>query len=119
MSELPRLMRSLTDSARQLGIPEDIALRLQLIVEELFTNTVTHGFGGDGETCVTCRIARLPSGVLLRYTDSAPAYDLNCTPEQTASETMIGGLGIALIRGLSTHIHYARQDDRNICEILI
>lgn len=119
MSELPRLMRALAEGMRQLGIAEDIGLRVQLIVEELFTNTVNHGHGGDDETSVSCRIARQPSGILLRYTDAAPAYDMTLSPEPTASETMIGGLGITLIRGLSQDMRYTRQNDLNICEIRV
>lgn len=119
MSELPRLMQALAEGTRQLGIAEDVTLRLQLIVEELFTNTVTHGHGGKGETPVNCRIMQAPSGILLRYADAAPAYDLNEAPEQTASEAVIGGLGIALIRGLSQDVHYVRQNGLNVCEILV
>ncbi len=119
MSELPRLMLALADGTRQLGFSEEIALRLQLIVEELFTNTVIHGHGGEGEASVTCRMAQHPSGILLRYTDAAPAYDITRAPEQTASEAVIGGLGIALIRGLSQEVHYAWQDGLNVYEILV
>lgn len=119
MSELPRLMRALAEGTRQLGIAEDIGLRVQLIVEELFTNTINHGHGGNDETSVSCRIARQASGIVLRYTDAAPAYDMTLSPEQTASETMIGGLGIALIRGLSQDMRYTRQNDLNICEIRV
>lgn len=112
-------MLALAEDTRQLGFSEDIVLRLQLIVEELFTNTVTHGHDGEGEAPVTCRITQLPSGILLHYTDAAPAYDLTGAPEQTASATLIGGLGIALIRGLSQQVHYARQDGLNVYEILV
>ena len=119
MSELPRLIHALAEDARKLGISEDIGLRLQLVVEELFTNTVAHGFGGDDDSTVDCRITEAPSGVLLRYADSAPAYDVNGTPDRTASEELIGGLGITLIRGFSQHVHYTRTNDQNVCEILI
>lgn len=119
MSELPRLMLALAEDARQIGCSEDITLRLQLIAEELFTNTVTHGHGSENDATVTCRITPHPSGILLRYADAAPAYDITCAPEQTASEAVIGGLGIALIRGLSQDVRYARQDGLNVCEILI
>lgn len=119
MSELPALQQALADRARQLGFAEEAALRLQLIVEELFTNTVTHGHGGGSDAPVTCRITRHPAGALLRYTDAAPPYDLASIPEQMASETVIGGLGVTLIRGLSQKMQYTRQNSLNVCEILI
>lgn len=109
----------LAEVAQRLGIPAEDSLRLQLIVEELFTNTVTHGFQQDCEAPVTLSLAASPSGPMLRYTDSAPAYDPTQAPDQTASDQATGGLGITLIRGMSRAYRYQRQGDRNVSEILL
>jgi serine/threonine-protein kinase RsbW len=117
LSELPGLMQKLAEVAQRLGIPADDSLRLQLIVEELFTNTVTHGFRQDCAAPVTLSLAVSPSGPLLRYADSAPAYDPSQAPEQVASGETSGGLGITLIRGMSQTYRYRRLGDRNVSEI--
>lgn len=119
ISDLPRLMRELAEGARQIGIADEVGQRLQLIVEELFTNTVRHGFQGDGDTLVTCRLSAGPEGILLRYADAAPAYDPTGTTTQAASDNAVGGLGIALIRGFSRHFDYERQNGLNICTVRI
>lgn len=110
-------MRKLTEVAQQLGFPADVSLRLQLIVEELFTNTVAHGFRQDCEAPVTLSLAAGPSGPLLRYIDSAPAYDPTQAPAQVASGETSGGLGLTLIRGMSHAYRYRRLGDRNVSEI--
>lgn len=112
-------MQKLAEVAQRLGIPADDSLRLQLIVEELFTNTVTHGFRRDCAAPVTLSLSICPSGPLLRYADSAPAYDPTQAPEQAASDQATGGLGITLIRGMSRSYCYQRLEDRNISEILL
>lgn len=119
LSELPRLTRLLVEDAQRLGISADVCLRLQLIAEELFTNTVTHGFRQDSDASVSLCLASTPLGIKLHYADSAPPYDPTLSPEQAASQDMEGGLGVTLIRGMSRDFHYERQQGRNICEILL
>lgn len=109
----------LADSARRLGISEADSLRLQLIAEELFVNTVTHGFQRDCDAPVSFRLSNTPSGTTLRYADSAPPYDPTCRAEQTALAGVEGGLGVTLIRGMSRDFRYQRQSGQNICEILL
>ncbi|MBV2192691.1 MAG: ATP-binding protein [Azonexus sp.] len=116
-SELPGLIRLLVADARQLGVSDEDSRRLQLIAEELFTNTVAHGFGHDSEAPVRLELERHASGITLRYSDSAPAYDPTANPQQTASANKAGGLGVTLIRGMCRDFRYRRQDGRNICEI--
>lgn len=112
-------MRLLIDGAQTLGVSDEHSLRLQLIVEELFTNTVIHGFKGDTDNMVKLSLAMTPAGITLRYTDTAPAYDPTLRPSQNASHELLGGLGITLIQGMSQDFRYNRQDGRNVCDILL
>ena len=119
LSELPRLNRQLVAKAQQLGVSDEDSLRLQLIAEELFTNTVTHGFNGDSDTVVILDLTLSPAGIQLRYTDAAPPCDPTALPEQLASEETPGGLGITLIRGMSRVFRYQRLNGHNVCEITL
>jgi anti-sigma regulatory factor (Ser/Thr protein kinase) len=90
---IARTYHLLVADARQLGVSDEDSRRLQLIAEELFTNTVAHGFGHDSEAPVRLELERHASGITLRYSDSAPAYDPTANPQQTASADKAGGLG--------------------------
>jgi serine/threonine-protein kinase RsbW len=101
-------------------IGRDDALRLTLIVEELFTNTVTHGHGGDCDAAVVVALTRSSGSVELRYEDAAPAYDplarLVAAPASLAAPVearAVGGLGIHLVRQLASGARYAYEDGRN------
>jgi serine/threonine-protein kinase RsbW len=101
------------------GADRAVVLRVILVLEELFTNTVTHGYpvGIEGPVWVT--LAREAGAIEVTYEDQAPAFDpLTDAPVPSEhplahEERPLGGLGVALIRGLSASARYARVGDRN------
>jgi anti-sigma regulatory factor (Ser/Thr protein kinase) len=102
------------------AVGRDDALRLTLIVEELFTNTVTHGHGGDCDALVVVALTRSGGHVELRYEDAAPAYDpltrlVTAPPSLTApvEARPVGGLGMHLVGQLASGARYAYESGRN------
>jgi serine/threonine-protein kinase RsbW len=92
--------------------------KLTLIVEELFTNTVTHGFRGDSDSPVQVTLERIDSGVRLTYEDSAPQHDsiadgLRTDIDATVNLRQVGGLGVAIALGLTEDAKYSFVDGRN------
>jgi serine/threonine-protein kinase RsbW len=104
----------------RIGVGRDNALRLTLIVEELFTNTVTHGHGGDCDAPIRIVLAPREGGVELLYEDAAPAHDplpgLRAPPPALAAPVEgrpVGGLGMHLVGQLASDARYAYEDARN------
>lgn len=92
--------------------------KLTLIVEELFTNTVTHGFRGDSDSPVNVTLERSDAGVRLTYEDSAPQHDpiasgLRTDIDATVNLRQVGGLGVAIAIGLTQDAKYDFVDGRN------
>ena len=56
-------------------IVRDDCMRLMLIVEELFTNSVEHGYRAENEGPIRVVLAVEGGAVALLYEDSAPRYD--------------------------------------------
>jgi len=98
------------------GADHGTTLRVVLLLEELFTNTVTHGYSGGGEDPVWVRLAAEGNVIEITYEDAGPAFDpltgAPAPPLASRGETP-GGLGLALVRGLSASAAYARVGDRN------
>ena len=101
-----------------IGLPD--ALRLTLVVEELFTNTVLHGYRGDSDAPIRVALALDGDAVALLYEDLAPAHDplvrlpASATdPEATLGSRPVGGLGMLLVTELAEAARYARTDGRN------
>ena len=97
----------------------DIALvsRARIVVEELFSNTIKYGYGGESDAAIRIRLAAGPALVLV-YEDDAPLFD----PTQWKSQEDEGVLpdqrpegqaGIAMVLGLCSAASYCAQDGRN------
>ena len=97
--------------------PDD-RVRLSLVVDELFTNTVEHGHGGDCDAPVRVELRARAAELELRYEDSAPAFDglaaaVPASLDAPAHGRTPGGLGLHLVRSFATRTRYARRDGRN------
>ena len=100
------------------GIGREDCLKLLLIVEELFTNTVTHGYREESESPVWIAFAPCDTGFTLRYEDAAPPHNPfgEYRPMDTAvlvAQQPVGGLGLKLIRSLVRDASYSREGGRN------
>ena len=104
------------------SIEEDERQRAVLLVEELFANSVFHGYGGDSDEPVWLTVNVDADGCRLVYEDCAPAYnpfeveepDLDAAAPE---DRPIGGLGIVFLIELSSARSYARRGDRNVIEM--
>ena len=116
-NELPGLIARVAEVAADLGVPDDDALRLQLVIEELFINTITHGHHGDSEHPVRLARGRKDGILILRYEDDAPPFDISKNGQNFRLTVEVGGQGLGLIHGMSKAIRYQRLGQRNITEI--
>lgn len=114
-AELPVLLAEFGRQAGACGVDAGEIARQQLVIEELFTNTIAHGHGAESAESISVVLSHDSSGTHLRYIDNAPPFDLtHYVPDPAPA---IGGLGIPLIRGMSLAIRYRWQAGRNITEL--
>ena len=98
-----------------------VASRLRLVIEELFTNTITHGLGAESDAPVRIALtASPPCSVSLVFEDSGPAFDplAAATPRPAAPDGAfdarpVGGLGIHLVKQFASAQRYVREDGLN------
>lgn len=114
-AELHGLLDAIAGQAMQLGMSEDESQHLQLVLEELFTNSIRHGYGADSDAQIIVSLSREGGIYTIRYIDNAPFFDP--TAHTPAEQPDIGGLGIPLIRGMSKAIRYERRNGLNITQV--
>jgi anti-sigma regulatory factor (Ser/Thr protein kinase) len=95
-----------------------MCLRVTLLVEELFTNTVVHGHGADSDAPVRLDCEVAPGRIALLYEDTGPPHDpfaavASPDPDADAHDRPVGGLGVLLVSAMARHVEYRRADDRN------
>jgi len=99
-------------------VPREHCLRLNLVLEELFINTVRHGHGHESEAPIWMSLDQGPDALQVTYEDTAPAFNpyakLPVTPPDTTIEMRkIGGLGLLLMKELAATRDYSYVFGRN------
>ena len=119
MTALPELQSLVTSACEQAGFSYEARLRTELAIEELFTNSVQHGYAYDSTQPVWLAITIKPGHIALRYQDAAPAYNPLTAPARSTDlhTTQPGGFGIGLLRGMATTVRYCRENERNTLEL--
>jgi anti-sigma regulatory factor (Ser/Thr protein kinase) len=116
-AELRHIASFLKDFCTRHAIGRECCLKLNLVVEELFTNTVRHGHRGDCDAPVWLSVCAGPQALQLTYEDTAPPFNpyalFASAPDTTLSLRRIGGLGVLLTRELAATRDYAYLFGRN------
>ena len=118
LAELRRLGGFLEAFCVERGIAREHCLRLNLVLEELFVNTIRHGHRGDCDAPVWVIVTAEPAAVRVTYEDTAPPFNPYAqlpakSPDNTLEMRKIGGLGVLLTRGLAASRDYAYLFGRN------
>lgn len=100
------------------ALPRRDCLRLNLVLEELFTNTVKHGHHGDCDAPVWVGLSLVGDAVQIVYEDKAPAFNPYAhlpedPPDTTLELRKVGGLGVLLTKELAASRDYAYLFGRN------
>lgn len=124
MEALRELRGFIEGVCRAAAIARNDTLRIALVAEELFTNSVKHGYGGDSQEQVWLTLEPANGACRLVYEDAAPPYDPFADAEEVDLDApldsrAIGGLGVLLVARFSRSHEYVRAGDRNrICLVL-
>jgi anti-sigma regulatory factor (Ser/Thr protein kinase) len=122
-AELTRVQTFADAFARKRALPDDERSRLLIILEELFTNAVTHGARpGMPSVNVTVRLGLRDGRLSMSFVDDGPPFnpltfyasDLG----KPATERSAGGLGIHIVRALVYRARYRREGACNYLYLL-
>lgn len=100
------------------GVGRQATLKLNLVVEELFLNTVKHGHRGGSDAPVWITLAFENGQIRMNYEDSAPPFNPFAAATREMLEALAdsrreGGLGVLLAHGLTRDPDYAYLFGRN------
>jgi serine/threonine-protein kinase RsbW len=96
--------------------------RARIVVEELFSNTIKYGYGGECERPVRLSLTPRPE-LTLTYEDEAPAFNplaWKAKPDEALplQDRPIGQAGIAMVTGLAAHVSYQRRGGANCLTVI-
>ena len=99
------------------NIDAALVSRARIVVEELFTNTIKYGYGGECDSSIRIHLAVRPRLTLV-YGDDAPLFDPTHWKSESDDAVLPdaraeGRAGIAMVMGLCAAATYQAQDGRN------
>ena len=119
MAGLAEAVERFADAHR---LPADILNALQVAVDEIVTNAITHGYGPGARGEIAVRLRRCSDRVVLEIEDDGVPFDPLRAPSPdltlSVAERPIGGLGIHFVRNLMDEVSYARRDGRNLLKLV-
>ncbi len=115
--ELERLTAAIETLAEQDNWPAALTFRVNLVLEELVLNVINYAYDEDGhhlDVELTCN----EEDLVIEITDEGKPFDpLHDAPdpdmESPMEERRIGGLGVYLVRTMTSDMQYRREDGKN------
>ena len=111
----------LARAAEQFGIPDESLNRLDLCLNEVLANTITHGRpeAATAPIHLHLHIQQLDDAreATVTTSDAGPAFDMTAAAAsprpRTLAEAQPGGLGLVMIRSFADQLAYTYADGHN------
>ncbi|HKU85437.1 MAG TPA: ATP-binding protein [Casimicrobiaceae bacterium] len=121
LARIPEISRFVEAFCATHDAGRDDTLRMTLVVEELFANTIAHGHRGECDAPIVVSLHATAEGVELCYEDTAPRFDLSEAldharrplEDEKLAVRPIGGLGLRLIAQYVECARYVYEQGRN------
>lgn len=117
LSELEPLMSGVTDWCQQQALSEETVHEVNLIVDEVVSNIIRHGFDDGKEHTIRFGISIEKGDVVMSVEDQGLHFNPLLIPPPDISLPMTerkpGGLGIYLVKKLTHDIRYRREGGTN------
>lgn len=144
LAEVGRASTAVTDFCREHGIPERDHSAIQVVIDELLTNTVSYGFGPEPaagasedvtaplptaeEDTVEMKVPRIhldleltEGAVRITIVDNGREFDPFALQQPDTHADLgdrpIGGLGVHIVRELMDDLSYRREADNNVVQL--
>jgi anti-sigma regulatory factor (Ser/Thr protein kinase) len=102
--------RQVDPFAASAGVSAEVRNRIEVVLEEVIANVVRHGIAGAPGKSIGVSVTLEPKTVRLVIDDDAPFHDPLQRPDHVLpddlGEAQVGGLGVHLVRKMSSHLAY-------------
>ncbi len=102
----------------ELNLHQDLALNLNLALEELVVNIIQYGYPIGIEDIISIKATKENNWLTFTIQDAGIEFDPTAVPETDTSLSLdkreIGGLGIFLVKNIMDKIEYKRINNNNI-----
>lgn len=111
-------LQSLEEVCAAGHVDGDLVSRGRIVIEELFTNTIKYGYGGECERPVRL-VLSVVGALTVTLEDEAPPFDPTAWKAAPGAPERVGQAGIAMVMGLSSRVAYQALPAGNRITIVI
>jgi len=116
--ELEKIKKAVSEMSTAIGCTKRRFKEIDLILEELFTNVVCHGFKDNKEHDIDIFLSCDDTSLMIRMEDDGKPFDVTAavSPDTKCAieKRCVGGLGIHFIKHFIDECKYYRKKDKNI-----
>ena len=117
LESLGQIEQAVAAFGAERGWPADLLFHVQLVLDELATNVINHGYGASGHSFQIAIESKLQA-VRIEVVDEARPFDpLLDAPQPTidgsVEERKVGGLGVHIAKQLIDEMEYRRENGKN------
>ncbi len=121
LEALPLLVEEIELFAQKAEWPNTVAMQINLVIEELFVNTINYGYSNSRIGTITIFIQSDSKKIIIEIRDDGDAFNpLNNKLPDTSLEIEdrpIGGLGIFLVKTYMDTFEYSYIDGQNVVSL--
>lgn len=121
LDQIAGLALAVQEWGEQQGIPSRTIDHINLMLDEIITNIVTHGYDNAPNEHIDVMLRHNKNVVSMTITDWAKAFDITqvAPPNLTTNldERKPGGVGIHIVRQLASKTTYERRGNMNILRL--
>jgi anti-sigma regulatory factor (Ser/Thr protein kinase) len=122
MPEIAAVIETFEAFAEEFGVPRPIAMKFNLILDEVLNNVISYAYHDDGDHDIEVRMELAGERLIVTITDGGvPFNPLSVATPRTdlaLEDREAGGLGIHLARNLVDDVSYHRRIDKNILTLM-
>lgn len=109
----------ITEFCAKQNLSNRIKHDLNLIIDELFSNTILYAYDDNRDHFIVIKLVRRSSSIKIIYTDDGVKFNPTKYSEpshlsKSLDEKPIGGLGLHLINKFTDRMEYRRKGNKNI-----
>lgn len=117
LADLAPLADRMRASMEGLGLSERDLFCIDLVCDELITNTIKYGYTDTAEHEIAVNLSVRPTEIVIELEDDGQPFNPlnNATPDTSLAlqDRPIGGLGIHLLREMMDRCEYRHADGKN------
>lgn len=117
LSEISKLHQELENFGQKCGLSPRTLFELDLILEEVLANVIAYAYGDNQQHEIVVQADLRDDKLVIEIEDDGrPFNPLQVPPpdlERPLAQRSVGGLGLHLVRELTSSIEYDRKDGKN------